>query len=288
MSSPRSGNTKVIQELSDSTKPGIKDSFCVACTKLGYLLFALLAFSGPQYEVNAAPGNRSSILFATSNFPPWIYEEDGEIKGAVHEIVSGAANEIDLGVTTVFYPLKRLMGVLAKGEADAIILMSVSQLPEPQYPESVTRGREILFDMEISAASLSERNIRIDSISDFRKHKIGYLRLSRKMLVGYDSFPQKFTFTNASALQKALYANRIDISVLALPTLMYSAKQIGIENEIDIVYTFENRTSLRMGWHRNSDLAKRFDNALRKIKANRDVERILSSHMNIEFFGGYQ
>lgn len=161
--------------------------------KIVVVLFLLIIFpSSVKAEKNSFLNNGPFILMNTHKSEPWIYEENGVIKGIDYEAFQKVAKRLKFDFTVKLLPFKRCFDYLIKGKIDGMLLLYYKKERESfvnyvldapmhysKYYVFVKKGKEFKFN----------------SISDLHGKIIGNIR----------------TFTISEEFDKAVNENKIII-----------------------------------------------------------------------------
>ncbi len=111
----------------------------------GYLkvLVLFMAFFWTHWSAHAAP-----LTIATSNYPPFCFEDNGEQKGVALDLVKEAFSRMKMEVQITFYPFPRAVAMMKANQVDAIFPFSVKEDRETYtvYPqEKLVEDTQTLF-----------------------------------------------------------------------------------------------------------------------------------------------
>lgn len=154
---------------------------------------------------------QTELQGVTEQYPPYSYEENGEVVGIVTEIVQAMSEKAGLTITIKLYPWARAYDT-ALNTPDALIF-SIFRTPE----------REDLFywigpvvpRIELGLYKLKERSeLRLSSLEDAKQYKISVVRDSivHEYLLKHGFAPDKNidVQANPDTCMKLLFAKRVD------------------------------------------------------------------------------
>lgn len=160
------------------------------------------------------------LKLATHQFPPYIYKENGEIKGICKDLLNEISKRSSLTFKIEFFPWRRSIELVKKRQIDGI------------FPAVITKEREVFLNFSDSFLSESisfftKKNSRINYNGDIRalrKYKIGRVR-------GYQV---------TSALEQEIKNGKIKIEETSSPKklllkLSQNRPEIIIENRLVIL-----------------------------------------------------
>lgn len=111
------------------------------------------------------------LIIATEQWPPYVYEKDGEIVGHSIEILDAVFAEMGVKTEMSQYPWARAMKLTFSGKADALFHASKQEdrMVYCYYPEEyLSNSRYVLFIRKADAGKL-----KFDSRDDLQGHKVG-------------------------------------------------------------------------------------------------------------------
>ncbi|MDP8219287.1 MAG: transporter substrate-binding domain-containing protein, partial [Candidatus Theseobacter exili] len=173
------------------------------------------------------------LQIVTDPWPPYSFGENEDNPGMDAEIILAVFKQLNIPLTFTFYPWKRCLSMVEKQIADAILDASLT--PERKaflhFPdEPVSEDITVFFIKK-------DRNIPYTSLKDLEL-------LTAGAILGYsycDEIDQALFVKNAERVSslkqnfRKLLAGRIDLIVEAVAVGYYTAKQMGISDQIKII-----------------------------------------------------
>ena len=157
-----------------------------------------------------AQAAQPNISIVTENWPPYNYEENGNLHGVSYEVVSAVLEELNISPKIDVYPWARAYSIALRDENT--LIFSISRKAEREtlfkWVGSILKTQNYLF-------ALSERSdIATNSLEDLKQYKVGAVRedirdqyLSKQ---GFDTEPVSKHYLNI----KKLMNNRIDLMAM--------------------------------------------------------------------------
>lgn len=230
---------------------------------------------------NAAFGQSLKVIM--DYYPPFSYEEKGEIKGISTQVVRAALKEAGIESAIRQYPFARAYRMSQKEEN--VFEYCVVRTPE----------REKLFQWiggvgvaEQGLLALKDRDIRIEKIEDLSKYSIGtvledvidqYLRKhEQKLGLKLDRVADYELNVNK------LFMKRFDLCGMNKFVAMYLAKKLGhSENDIKSVYTIGELTGeyyLVTGLKTSPETVKKLRAAFETVHRNGTYQKIVDEYFS--------
>ncbi len=126
-----------------------------------YILLMLYLTTG--YAV----AEQQPLELVTLQYPPYEYEEKGEIKGIAVDLITEAFKRMDQPINITFYPFARALKMIELGHADA--LFTAYKTPEREVMADYSN--EVLIQQATSLYTLRDSLIQYDgnlaTISDY-------------------------------------------------------------------------------------------------------------------------
>lgn len=237
-----------------------------------YILIALL--------INISWLFSNTLDIVTLEYPPYIYQERGIVKGVSVEIIKEAFIRMNIPFKITIMPWIRAMKQMKTGESDAVFTIYKTRERE----EFLYYSNEVVIDQTVSFFVKADSEIKYKgSLEDLREYRIGIVRgvsygsvfdngvlngtLSK--IVTVDSGEQSFLM---------LLRNRIDIVVSnrhgAYTILNRLKKSSGVKEllpEIEFLPSY-------IGFSRKKnlqDIRDKFDKVLKKMKEDGSYNRII-------------
>ncbi|HDO1314194.1 substrate-binding periplasmic protein [Aeromonas veronii] len=224
---------------------------------------------------------KSIVVGVQHDYPPYIYEENGEMKGISIELAEAAFSNIGISVSYKKYPFPRMLEYGRSGKVDAIML--VFKTPEREsylfFPEHDLYTEENFL--------VTRKNFQISYNGDLRtlrNHTVGVIR-------GFsygDSFDQATFIKRDESLDdkmllKKLLANRYDVAVGSKIAIIYQADRLSAKDDIVFLEPslFEKK-SLYIAFSKNvienKALYIQFSSALEKLKESGEYEKTMEKY----------
>ena len=100
----------------------------------------------------------STLKLVTLQYPPYEFEENGEIKGIAVEIIREAFSRMNQPITISLHPWATALGQIENGEADAVF----TAFKAPEREEFADYSKEVLITQTISLFVKRKSNITFD------------------------------------------------------------------------------------------------------------------------------
>lgn len=230
------------------------------------------------------PALGQEIQIVTENYPPYNYEENGEIKGVSTEIVKAVLKEMGLDIQIRVYPWARAYQMAL--EEPGTLIYSIGRTPEREdkfkWVGFIAPADQILL-------SLKERtDIKLNRLDDIRKYKVGTVRddLIEHHLIQNGFKPGKNIdqcSSYATNVRKLLF-KRTDVCAIGKLVGYDILRKMGLEPS-DIVqeaYHFDslsNGVSMAFQKDTSDEILEKFRKALETIKHNKTHDKILSEYL---------
>ncbi len=137
-------------------------SVCAMMTGVCLLLFPISASGQDLFQL------------AAFEYPPFYWEENGEIKGIAVDLIDELSKRMDIKTSLSIYPLKRALYYMEHGEMDGIMILI--QTPERErylnYTDPVITVRGLIW----SAADRKGGAVEFEKLEDLKSYKIGVTR----------------------------------------------------------------------------------------------------------------
>ncbi len=125
--------------------------------------------------INSAVSFADELRVATFNYPPFQYEEQGEVKGIAVDIVRELFRRLDQPIKIDFYPFPRAVKKLKAGESDVIFTF----YHKKERESFADYTKEALVDQTISLFVNEESPTAFDGdLSKLNPYKFGLVRFS--------------------------------------------------------------------------------------------------------------
>jgi len=231
--------------------------------------------------LNAAFGQALKVIM--DYYPPFSYEEKGEIKGICTQVVKAVLKEAGMETAIKQYPFARAYKMTQKEEN--VFEYCVVRTPER---ENLFQWIGVVGVAEQGLLALKDKDIRIEKMEDLIKYSIGtvledvvdqYLRkhgqglgLKLDRVADYELNMNK------------LFMKRFDLCGMNKLVAMYLAKKLGhSENDIKSVYTIEELTGeyyLVTGLKTPPETVKKLRAAFETIHSNGTYQKIIDGYFS--------
>jgi polar amino acid transport system substrate-binding protein len=219
------------------------------------------------------------LVFATTVWPPYQYEENGQLTGITADIVREAARRLNIELEIQVLPWKRALRDVKEGYANGMLsALHTEERSQFMYYTSLP-----LFSVRTVIFGKKEKQIKITGLDDLKNKSIG-------VVVGYSYGPE---FDNYPGLKKQecredrelvriLDKGRIDVAVAHEGPFMFTAKQSGLRNRFEAVYILnENPSYLTFSkslGDKGKALSEKFSQVLEKLKAEGVIDQIIENY----------
>ncbi len=230
---------------------------------------------------NAAFGEQPKIIM--DYYPPFSYEENGEIKGISTEVVRAVLKEAGIDTAIKQYPFARAYQMSQQEEN--VFEYCVVRTPEReklfQWVGVVGPAIQALF-------ALKDRDIRIEKLEDLSRYTVGtvledvvdqYLRkYEQKLGLKLDRVADYELDMNK------LFMKRFDIAGMNQLVGLYLAKKLGYsEMDIKVVYTIDDLRGeyyLVTGLKTPAETVKKLSAAFETVHKNGTYRKILDEYFS--------
>lgn len=225
------------------------------------------------------PAQADSVRILSEEWPPFIYAEDDQIKGADKDITEYLLNQMGYQVSWELVPWRRVLHDVANGHADAILDIA----PHATYLDTYLFSPEPLSSHETVLFYDRRRPFAFQHLDDLQNLVIG---VSPGYLYNNDDFIHADTFTREPApsfeanLQKLL-RGRVDLVALSRPVGLYTARAIGIAPRVGYHPVPLSRSDFHLAFHDAEhwqEPSQAFAQALREFKKTEHYTSILRSY----------
>lgn len=119
----------------------------------------------------ALGSEKEAIKLAAFEYPPFYYEQNGNIRGIAVELLEELCKRMDVNFKLKIYPLKRALGYLKDGNIDAILVLIKTTEREKYlaYTEPFITVRGLIW----SAADRKDVKVDFEQLEDLKPYKIG-------------------------------------------------------------------------------------------------------------------
>lgn len=246
----------------------MKKAFCI----IGILIIVLCSLTGAWAD---------DIKVIMDYYPPFSYEENGEIKGVSTLIVRAALKEAGIETTITQYPFTRAYQMTQQGEN--IFEYCVVRTPER---EKLFQWVGVVGPAYQSLFSLKDRNIKIEKIEDLSPYTIGTV-FDDVVDQHLRKFEQQYKLkldrvADYELNVNKLFLKRVDLCGINELVGLYLAQKLGhSEQDMKVVHTFEELTGeyfLVTGLKTPAPMVEKMRAALQKVHDNGTYKKILDEY----------
>ena len=134
------------------------------------LLVVVILFSGTHITEAS-----QAVRIVTLDYPPYQYQEDGEVKGIAADIVKEVFKRLGREIEMTFYPFPRAINAIETGKADVIFTF----YHKPEREAFALYSKEALVEQTISLFTHADSAIRFDGeLSSLSENTFGMVRFS--------------------------------------------------------------------------------------------------------------
>lgn len=187
----------------------------------------LLIFSRAFPEQNA-------LLIATLEYPPFIYSENGEVKGPVVDTVKAVFDSLGVKIQIEIFPIARGLSMVATGEVDAYF--SLKRTPQRDIDLLFTKT-PLLRQPFVFFTHKNSKIVWNGNIEDIQDYRIGVVAKTSYGPI-FDGYLKDGLLLNIEETQsfemniKKLIAGRVDIVINSYDVGQFIIKNLNPENEI--------------------------------------------------------
>jgi len=225
------------------------------------------------------------ITIVTEEYPPYNYLHENKITGMSAEVVLAVVKETKISYTHDIYPWARAYQMAQRD--DNTLIHSLGRTPKR---EKLFQWIGVIAPAEFCVISLKSReDIKIQSLDDLKKYKIGTIRddIQEKYLLskGFKKDEQIVTVNQQQQNFELLMKKRIDLWASVELTASYIAKENKYKYDkfLQTRFCFKNLSTegTYMAFSKNtpSSIIQTFRQALKKIKKNGTYDQILKKYL---------
>ncbi len=213
---------------------------------------------------------QNTLLIATLEYPPFIYSENGDVKGPVVETVKAVFSSLGVKIKIEIFPIARGLLMVKNGEADAYFSLKRTPQRESDLLFTTTPLLRQPFVFFTRRTSGIKWNGNIEDIKDYR---IGVVAKTSYGAI-FDGYLKDGLLLNIEETQsfelniKKLIAGRVDVVINSYDVGLYIIKNQKSENEIISLSPPVEILNSYLAFTKAKDysaLASEFDSALKKI-----------------------
>lgn len=222
----------------------------------------------------ALPLAAADLSFVTIEAAPWAYRDTaGRPAGAFAEIVAELERRGGDRIAVSLYPLARIDQALEAGQQDCTII-----LWNAHRARYVARGEDV-YPMPFGV--IARKGVRLESYDDLAPLVISVTRgLAMHPRFDADTGLRKDADKDYLTGLRKIAHGRADAVAGALPTILHIARQAGLDGHLGAPMTLGRVPLALQCAKRSPRLAamERIDGALRALRADGSLARILSAH----------
>jgi len=228
------------------------------------------------------PTATNQLEFATDEYPPFEFAENGQIKGISTEIVNEAFKRMGIKIVIKTYPWARAMDMVKNGEVDGIF--SVFKTPERKafidFPTPLVADVQSLF-------VLKDSDLKFDGdLSKLNQESIA-------SVTGY-SYGEKFDTAVKNGVIKLestaditsnfekLLSKRVNIYVESKYSGIYILKKMGKLDQVKALSPDVNSPYGYLGFSKSkkhTELIAKFNTVLEQMKNDGTTQKIIDSYI---------
>jgi len=218
------------------------------------------------------------ISFTTTDFPPYVIVEDGNISGLEVEIVRELCRRLGMEPDIEVFPWKRALLYVKEGTADGVLMPAYTEeRAEYMYFTSESPVRE-----RIAIMAKKGSGIKASSLDDIKGKAVGVV-IGSSYGKAFDSFEglKKDSSTGSEMLLKKLAGNRHPLVVCDEIVLKYLARKTGLCEVETVLVLDENPQFIgfsKAPGKKGEDLTEKFSSAIRQMKEDGTLKKIESKY----------
>lgn len=164
-----------------------------------FLVFTPISLGAQEYQ---------ELTIMTENWPPFNYEEDGELTGISVEIVREIMKRLDLSYDILLFPWARGYDYIQKNDNHVLFSMAYSEERAPMF-----KWVGPIADFRISLYARPDFEMDIQTLDDAKK--VGMIGVPRDslphMLLKNMEFENLLPLSGAETMLRMLYNRRVDL-----------------------------------------------------------------------------
>lgn len=227
-----------------------------------------------------APLRAAMLVVGISNgYPPYYYQNNGELAGACIDIINSVAQEMGIKVTYKVYPWKRLILSAKKGDVDAIM-----PLFRTTERDSFLKfdGLELVYEVNqffTKAGSFKSYSGTFDDMESFRIGVVAEYSYGKR----FDSFdfPKKIITLDDKHLIEMFVYDRFDFGVGNKYVVRYYAELAGVAQSVTFIDPPITKEMLYLGFSKQGkqfDLAEKFAKTLQAFKRTVEYRELIDKY----------
>jgi len=232
---------------------------------IGSVLAACSSFVNAQWEVAT-----------DQNFPPYVYQEKGEIKGIHVDIVAAVMKEAGENYQLSAYPWARVVAVTDNNKVD----FSFPWVGKPERFEKylmigpLHKGRTVF-------AVKADNGLSYSTLEDLKGLTIGTVRgyAYEKAFDDADFLQKDAQAKDNVTIIKKLVAGRVDLIIGDENVLREEAKKLGVAEQMRFLEKAVKEAERYAAFPKaNEAQARKFEAALKRIKDSGEYDQILDTY----------
>ncbi len=246
----------------------------------------LLAMIGLGLCIAAGECPAGDLKVATLDYPPFQYEENGQIKGIAANIVQEIFRRLNRRIEIKFYPFPRAVENVKKGRADVIFTFYYKKERE----EFADYSKEVLVDQTMSLFVHKDSPVVFDGdLSKLKPYSFGLVRFSYGSVMDNAISSGVISNTDYTAEMnsniKKFAKRRFDILPSDRWVALYYYSKIVPKNERDLkelkpsIQTFPAYIGFSKV-NRLTDLRDQVDSTLKAMKADGSYQKIIDQNIS--------
>jgi len=241
----------------------------------------ILAFAAAVLTGHSVAGDFNSTQIMTEQYPPFNYQEKGELKGISVDLLHKVFEEMGTPIASdriKLLPWAKGYKSIMNDPNTMLFVMTHTEERKPlfKWVGPVAPSRVTLIARKADA-------IKINSIEDVKNYKVGAIRedIGEQLLLK-EGVSRK-AIDSSSSIQaniKKLNKGRIQLWAYAEPVAMYAIKEAGYDSaDYESVYTL-SESELYYALHQDFDeaMVAKFQAALDAVKASGEYDNIISKY----------
>lgn len=190
-------------------------------------------------------------------------------------------------------PTRRIYAQTSSELSDLTAVALPPDIGKSLYSDQLYIGEQPLYEIALCAIVLKSRNIRGNTLEDFYHYRLGHVRNHKEFEDAVlPNPPQRMRYKNSTSLLKGLLHQRIDVAFAVPLALFYNAKQLKVENRIDVIYKHKY-IPLMPAWSKAAmgdrliDISTDFDQSVRRLKQQGTFTQIIQRYGKLKYFKDY-
>lgn len=240
--------------------------------------FAITIFLLVLTGFNSTGVTRPALLIVTDEWAPYVYLENGELKGFDYEVMTAVILKMGYEIDFRVIPWKRCIFMIEEGEADAILDVSRTEKREKTmlFPDQeISESASVLFHQRGKQYSF-------EKLEDLHGLTVG-------TILGYaysNEFLQADFFTREPVknleqnFNKLLYG-RIDMVLSNKHVGLHTSRKMGIAEKIDYIPKTVSGGNNYLAFSKkpgHEQLVKEFSSQLKLFQSSRQYTEIMKKY----------